>query len=141
MFCSRFCAVTMISVKTGGFAACCCAQLEPVTMALDIANTRATPCRKGTRRIVIAPPYPVPYAISRGVILCHPLWTDRHSISVSSLREGLRSHLASGVNLLTLGAIPDDEPARAIHAALLVVFLLRGGAARDLQVGASWSEL
>src|SRR5580704_8977968 len=89
MFCSRFCAVTMISVKTGGFAACCCAQLEPAAPAPDIANTRATPCRKGTRRIAIAPPLPsfLIQFLDRGD-LSYPLWTDRHNISESSLREG-----------------------------------------------------
>src|ERR1700704_1017805 len=113
MFCSRFCAVTIISFSAGWLAACC-ARLESAAMTPQIANTRATPCRKGTRRLVIQFPLkPVPFLGAekpRGPTL----WADRHNSSVRSLREGSSSDLASGVNLLTLGAILDrgDAPAR-----------------------------
>src|SRR5882672_975274 len=133
MFCSRFCAVTMISVNTCWFAACC-AQLEPAATAPDIANARATPCRK--RRIVIALPL-IPF-FSSGVILCAPLWIDRHNMPVSSLREGWGRHLASGVNLLTLGAIPGDRAGCPIQQRHLLYF--RYTKLGGLQVGASSSE-
>jgi hypothetical protein len=43
------------------------------------------------------------------------LWTDRHNISGSSLREGWGRHLASGVNLLPLDAISEDGSPRRLR--------------------------
>jgi hypothetical protein len=63
-----------------------------------------------------------------GAILCraaHPLWADCHSISLSSLREGLGRYLASGVNLLTADAIPALPRHSADHAMIVVAFSQR----------------
>lgn len=59
-----------------------------------------------------------------------PLWAHRHNISVSSLREGCHADLASGVNLLTVGAIPDTAPCRGGSRALNVAFPLPSGLKR-----------
>src|ERR1700681_3515756 len=105
MFCWRFCAVTMISVSAGWLVVVC-AQLEPAAMPPEIANTRATPWCKGTRRFVIALPLncflnwrgesepenhcaPHPLVRARGIHrAAHPLWADRHTISHRAYGKG-----------------------------------------------------
>src|SRR5882762_8319051 len=58
---------------------------------------------------------------------------------VSSLREGSGEHLASDVNLLTLGAIPLHRPARRRGCRSLLYF--RNESDGGLQVGVGSSEL
>ena len=52
------------------------------------------------------------------------LWTVRHNNALS-VREGCGRHRASGVNLLTFGAISPAELLFAVHIAVIVAFLQR----------------
>src|SRR6202011_947364 len=110
-------------VNTGWFAVCC-AQLEPAAMAPEIPHTRATPCRKGTRRFVIALPLAKFLIGGRRTVhrAAHPLWADRHNISLWSVREGWRRYLAPGVILLSWGAISYSRPGLCVGTALNVTF-------------------
>ena len=70
----------------------------------------------------------------------HLLWADRHNISLSSLREGFDGYLASGVNLLTVGAIPENTACPGHYLVRYVAFALRWGrrVSKITQVGQNW---
>jgi hypothetical protein len=52
------------------------------------------------------------------------LWTVRHN-NEWSVREGCGGHRASGVNLLTFGAISFAKPCFAVHLAVIVALWQR----------------